>query len=145
MIKLKIAPPRGLDGSLLIAYLLLVTKSGDIAAYFAGTAFGKHYLIPRISPKKSVEGTAAGIVTSFIMAIALKGLLPQVHIAHIIIIGAILSTISQIGDLSESLIKRDCKVKDSSSLFPGLGGMLDLIDSLLFTTPIFYFYLKLIP
>ncbi|MFH1867378.1 MAG: phosphatidate cytidylyltransferase [Candidatus Omnitrophota bacterium] len=145
MIKLRMAPPQGLDGKLLVLYLLLVTKSGDVAAFFLGTVFGKHQLIPRISPKKSVEGTVAGVITSFVMAVALRGLLPIVHITHIYIIGLILSLTSQIGDLSESLIKRDCKVKDSGSLFPGLGGILDLIDSLLFATPIFYFYLRLIP
>lgn len=145
MVKLRIAPPLGLDGRLLVVYLLLVTKSGDIAAYFIGTAFGKHQLIPRISPKKSIEGTVGGMIMSLVMAVALRGLLPIVSIGHIFAIGLILSCISQIGDLSESLIKRDCKVKDSGSLFPGLGGILDLIDSLLFTTPIFYFYLRLIP
>jgi len=145
MIKLRIAPPMGLDGRFLVLYLLLVTKSGDVAAYFCGTAFGKHQLIPRISPKKSVEGTVSGVIVSFLVAFFLRGLLPGVAISHILVIGLILSLLSQVGDLSESLIKRDCQVKDSGPFFPGLGGILDLIDSLLFTTPIFYFYLKLIP
>ncbi len=144
-IKLRILPPLNMDGRFLILYLLLVTKSGDIAAYFIGTFFGKHQLIPRISPKKSIEGAVAGSIVSFIVAIAFKGLLPAVSITHICVIGVLLSLVGQVGDLSESLIKRDCKVKDSGSLFRGLGGMLDLIDSLLFTTPIFYFYLRLIP
>ncbi|NQT95743.1 MAG: phosphatidate cytidylyltransferase [Candidatus Omnitrophica bacterium] len=145
MIKLRIMPPLGSNGKFLILYLLLVTKLGDMAAYFIGTAIGKHQLIPRISPKKSVEGTIGGFLVSLTAAILFRGLLPPIGIAHIVIIGIILSTLSQVGDLSESLIKRDCQVKDSSSLFPGLGGILDLIDSLLFTTPIFYFYLRLIP
>jgi phosphatidate cytidylyltransferase len=145
MIKLRIAPLVGLNGKFLVLYLLLVTKSGDIAAYFVGTAFGRHHLIPHISPKKSVEGTIGGFLTSLAIAVIFRWLLPTVGIAHIFIIGFILGLISQIGDLSESLIKRDCQVKDSSNLFPGLGGILDLIDSLLFATPIFYFYLRLIP
>lgn len=145
MIKLRIMPPLGLDGRFLVLYLLLVTKSGDIAAYFIGTAFGKHQLIPRISPKKSIEGTISGFTVSFLAAVIFKGFLPTVSINHIFAIGLILSLLSQVGDLSESLIKRDCMVKDSGPFFPGLGGILDLIDSLLFTTPIFYFYLRLIP
>lgn len=144
MIKLRIAPLEGFDGKFLVLYLLLVTKSGDIVAYFVGTAFGRHQLIPRISPKKSVEGTIAAFMTSLIVALIFRRFLPSIHIAHIFVIGILLGGISQIGDLSESLIKRDCQVKDSGSLFPGLGGVLDLIDSLLFTTPILYFYLRLI-
>jgi phosphatidate cytidylyltransferase len=145
MLKLRITPPLELNGKFLVLYLLLVTKTGDMAAYFIGTAFGKHQLIPHISPKKSVEGMVAAFLTSFIVAVAFRGLLPAVSITHIYVIGLLLGIISQVGDLSESLIKRDCQVKDSSSFFPGLGGILDLIDSLLFTTPILYFYLRLIP
>lgn len=145
MIKLRIHPPLEMNGSFLVLYLLIVTKSGDIAAYFFGTAFGKHQLIPHISPKKSIEGTIGGLIVSFTMAILFRGLLPSVSMGHILVIGFLLSVLSQIGDLSESLIKRDCKVKDSGTIFPGLGGILDLVDSLLFTTPIFYFYLRLIP
>jgi phosphatidate cytidylyltransferase len=145
MIKLRVVPPMNMDGRMLILYLIIVTKSGDIGAYIIGSLFGKHQLIPRISPKKSVEGTVAGVVISFSTAVLFKGMLPAVSIANIIAIGAILSLTSQIGDLSESLIKRDCGVKDSGSFLPGLGGILDTIDSLIFTTPILYFYLKLIP
>jgi len=145
MIKIRVMPPLEANGRFLILYLLLVTKLGDMAAYFVGKTFGKHQLIPRISPKKSIEGTVGGFFASLIAALLFRGLLPPIGIMHVIIIGFILSIVSQIGDLSESLIKRDCQVKDSSSLFPGLGGILDVIDSLIFTTPIFYFYLRLIP
>ena len=144
MVKLRMVPPAGLDGRFLILYLLIVTKSGDIAAYFIGTAFGKHQLIPRISPKKSVEGAIAGVITSFITAIIFRSFIPSIELIHIFILGIFLSVLSQIGDLSESLIKRDCHVQDSGLFFPGLGGVLDSLDSLLFATPIFYFYLKLI-
>lgn len=145
IIKLRFLPPLDMDGRLLVLYLFLVTKFGDMAAYFGGTFFGKHQLIPRISPKKSIEGAIAGILVSFITAVAFRPLLPAVSITHICVIGMLLSLVGQIGDLSESLIKRDCQVKDSGSLFTGLGGILDLIDSLIFTTPILYFYLRLIP
>ena len=144
MIKVRFMLPHNFDGRFLVLYLLLVTKSGDIAAYFIGKNFGKHQLIPRISPKKSIEGTIAGFIVSFAIAILFKGFLPSIHIAHIFILGLLLSALSQVGDLSESLIKRDCQIKDSGTIFPGLGGGLDLMDSLLFTTPIFYFYLKII-
>jgi len=144
LIKLRFVPLPGLDGRFLVLYLLLVTKSGDMAAYFFGKVLGKHQLIARISPKKSVEGAIGGVLVSFIVAVSCRGFLPTLSTTHIYMLGLILSTLSQIGDLSESLIKRDCQLKDSGTLFPGLGGMLDLIDSLLFTTPIFYFYLRLI-
>ena len=145
LLKLRLFPPTGMDGRFVVLYLLIVTKAGDAAAYFIGTAFGKHHLIPHISPKKSIEGTIAGFLVTFLAAILLRGFLPSLHLVHICIIGFMLGIISQVGDLSESLIKRDCKVKDSSSIFPGLGGVLDLIDSLLFAIPVFYFYLRLIP
>lgn len=130
------------SGSLLVAFLLLVTKSGDIGAYFVGTYFGKHSLIPRISPKKSVEGALGGFIFSVIVALLSKCYLPTMPVRHLIILGCLLGILAQVGDLSESLIKRDCQVKDSGGLIPGLGGILDLIDSILFTAPTLYFYVK---
>lgn len=141
MMKLKLMPQGLLPaGSLLVAFLLLVTKVGDIGAYFIGTYFGKHSLIPRISPKKSVEGAAGGFIFSVAAAIASKTFLPTVPLYHLLILGCLLGILAQIGDLSESLIKRDSQVKDSANLIPGLGGILDLIDSILFTAPTLYFY-----
>lgn len=130
------------SGSLLVAFLLLVTKSGDIGAYFIGTSFGKHSLIPRISPKKSVEGAIGGFAFSIAFAFLSRYYLPSVPLFHLIILGCLLGILAQVGDLSESLIKRDCQVKDSGNLIPGLGGVLDLIDSILFTAPTLYFYVK---
>ncbi len=128
------------SGSLLVAFLLLVTKAGDIGAFFVGTYFGKHYLIPRISPKKSVEGAIGGFVLSVLCAYLSKFYLPEIPVRHLLILGCLLGVLAQVGDLTESLIKRDCQVKDSSNLIPGLGGILDLIDSILFTAPTLYFY-----
>ena len=127
-------------GSLLVAFLLLVTKIGDIGAYFVGTYFGKHSLILRISPKKSVEGAIGGFVCSVAAALISKSFLPSVPVYHLFILGCILGVLAQVGDLTESLIKRDSQVKDSAVLIPGMGGMLDLIDSILFTAPTLYFY-----
>ena len=143
LMKLKmISEPYLPSGSLLVAFLILVTKSGDIGAYFIGTAFGKHHLIPRISPKKSVEGAVGGFIFSVAFAVLSKYYLPTIPVFHLVILGCLLGILAQVGDLSESLIKRDCQVKDSAGLIPGLGGILDLIDSILFTAPTLYFYVK---
>lgn len=129
-------------GNLLVAFLLLVTKSGDIGAYFTGSYLGKHSLIPRISPKKSIEGAIGGFIFSVTAAYLSRYYLPMIPVLHLIILGCLLGILAQVGDLSESLIKRDSQVKDSSNLVPGLGGVLDLIDSILFTAPTLYFYVK---
>ena len=143
LIKLKMISDTTLPaGSLLVAFLLLVTKSGDIGAYFIGTYFGKHSLIRRISPKKSVEGAIGGFILSVVFAVLSKSYLPSVPVVHLFILGCLLGILAQVGDLSESLIKRDCNVKDSGNLIPGLGGVLDLIDSILFSAPTLYFYVK---
>lgn len=124
-----------------MAAVLLITKSSDIGAYLVGSGFGSHALIPRISPKKSVEGAIGGIVFSVLAALASRPLLGFEY-THLVILGLSLGALAELGDLSESLIKRDCQVKDSGSFFPGMGGVLDLMDSLLFTVPAFYFYLS---
>jgi phosphatidate cytidylyltransferase len=129
------------NGALLVAFLVLVTKMGDIGAYLIGNAIGRHNLIPRISPHKTVEGTIGGLVFSMLSAVASRSYLPAFSYAHLVVLGALLGILAQMGDLAESLLKRDCGVKDSGSILSGLGGMLDLVDSLLFTAPIFYFYI----
>lgn len=139
IIRLKYLP----HGAYLVSFLLLVTKTGDIGAYLVGKTVGRRNLIPRISPKKTVEGTIGGFAFSIAAAFFSRGLLPNVSSIELIMLGALLGVLSQIGDLSESLIKRDCQVKDAASYLPGLGGVMDIIDSLLFTTPIFYFYVRM--
>ena len=139
IIKIKFLP----HGSLLVAFLLLVTKGGDIGAYLVGSAIGKHSLMPRISPKKTIEGLLGGLLFSFGLAILSKNYLGFIYFGHIILLGIFLGILGQVGDLSESLIKRDSGVKDTGRLFPGLGGAMDVLDSLFFTTPIFYFYITI--
>lgn len=139
-IKLKFLP----NGTFLVAFLVLVTKMGDIGAYLIGSAIGRHNLIPRISPSKTVEGTIGGLVFSMASAVASKSYLPMFSYAHLITLGVLLGILAQVGDLAESLLKRDCGVKDSGKNLSGFGGVLDLIDSLLFTAPIFYFYIKVV-
>jgi phosphatidate cytidylyltransferase len=139
-VKLKFLP----GGALLVAFVILVTKMGDIGAFFIGRAFGRHNLIPRISPHKTIEGTVGGLVFSLLTAIASKSYLPGFHYAHLLFLGVLLGVLAQVGDLAESLLKRDCDMKDSGKNLSGFGGVLDLIDSLIFTVPIFYFYVVVV-
>ncbi|MCX5687006.1 MAG: phosphatidate cytidylyltransferase [Candidatus Omnitrophica bacterium] len=136
-IKLKFLP----NGTWLVAFLILVTKMGDVGAYLIGSSIGKHNLIPRISPHKTIEGTVGGLIFSLLTALASKCYLAGFSYGHLITLGILLGILAQVGDLAESLIKRDIGVKDSGHNLSGFGGMFDLIDSLLFTTPIFYFYI----
>lgn len=132
-------------GAALLGALIFITKSADIGAYLIGSRFGKHPLILRISPKKSIEGTIGGLIFSILAAFASKSFLPHKAIfsyMNLIFIGFGIGIIGLLGDLSESLIKRDCLAKDSSGVIPGIGGVMDLIDSLLFTSPAFYFYIS---
>ena len=131
----------------MVAALILITKSADIGAYLVGSKWGKRSLIARISPSKTIEGTIGGLLFGILAAMASKVFLPDLFIfsyPRLILTGAFFGLLGQLGDLSESLIKRDCQAKDSGSIFPGMGGILDLIDSLLFTTPAFYFYISTI-
>ena len=139
MIKIRYMP----NGAGLLITLLLITKSGDIGAYLIGTRFGKTLLIPRISPNKSVEGAFAGLIFSILGGLASKVFVPYSYL-HLASLGIFLGVLSQLGDLSESLMKRDCGIKDSGNILPGLGGVLDLMDSLIFTAPVFYFYMNII-
>ena len=135
---------RYLAGGLgLIITLLLVTKLGDIGAYLIGTRFGKTPLMPRISPKKSVEGAIGGLIFSILGALASKVFLDLSYL-HLICMSIFFGALGQLGDLSESLMKRDCQVKDSGNIFPGMGGVLDLMDSFLFAAPVFYFYMSIV-
>lgn len=139
-IKIKFLP----HGIALVAFVILVTKMGDVGAYLVGASIGRHNLIPRISPKKTVEGTMGGLVFSIAAAVLSKAYLANFSYAHLVTLGVLLGILGQVGDLAESLLKRDCDVKDSGNSLPGFGGMLDLLDSLFFTVPIFYFYLKVV-
>lgn len=129
-------------------YLLLAVKWGDAGAYFIGTRFGKHRLAPSISPKKSWEGLFGGILFSCVVGVvwwALNdGMLGPYPfpLYHALILGVILPIIGTMGDLVESLFKRAVDVKDSGAVAHGMGGMLDMIDSLLFTAPFMYIYIQ---
>jgi phosphatidate cytidylyltransferase len=144
IVKLRLILP-GAEGIKLVAFILLVTKSGDMGAYLIGSKFGRHALMPKVSPNKSVEGSLGALLVSAVVAVVFQSFLPSsVHfpVWQVALMGAFFSSLGQLGDLSESLIKRDCGVKDSGKLLPGLGGILDMIDSLLFAIPAFYLYMS---
>ena len=129
-------------GPLWIGYLVLVTKGSDIGAYLGGSLFGRHTLVPHISPKKSVEGTGAGLAASVALSLLFYDILPfKFSWIQLAVMGLLTGVVGQCGDLSESLIKRYCGVKDSGSRLPGFGGFLDIMDSVLFTTPLLYFFI----
>jgi phosphatidate cytidylyltransferase len=130
------------DGTFLIFFLFLVTWSNDIAAYYSGTFWGRHPMAPVISPKKTWEGALGGLVGSIAVAFACRAwFLPSLSAADALWLGLLLGIAAPLGDLCESVMKRSAGVKDSGMLIPGHGGILDRIDSLIFTTPAFYYYL----
>lgn len=134
-------------GRLWVIYAIAVTKATDIGGYFIGNAFGRTALAPRISPKKTWEGAIGGTLVAVLVS-SLFALLPagfggfSLSWKASLFLGLILAVMGQLGDLSESLLKRDARVKDSNQL-PGLGGVLDFLDSLLFTFPVVFLFLHL--
>jgi phosphatidate cytidylyltransferase len=143
LIKIRFLLP-GIAGVKLLGFILLITKCGDMGALLVGSRIGKHPLLPRISPNKTIEGCIGSFAFSAISAVLAKSLLPaelNFSIMHVMLIGLFFGGMGQLGDMSESLIKRDCNVKDSGKFLPALGGALDAIDSLLFSAPAFYFYM----
>lgn len=133
------------EGVKLVGFILVVTKCGDIGALLIGKMFGKHLLLPKVSPNKTVEGSIGSCLASMLAGILVASWLPpylNFSTLHVAMMGAFFGTLGQLGDLSESLIKRDCNVKDSGKMLPALGGVLDTIDSLLFSVPAFYFYMS---
>lgn len=129
---------QGLYFLLFIFFVILLT---DIAAYFFGIKFGKHKLCPVISPKKTIEGAVAGGFFAVITGL-LIGKLIGISLYHSFVLAVIVTVMAQLGDLSESLIKRDAGVKDSGNSLPGHGGFLDRADSYLFSVPVAYYYIK---
>jgi phosphatidate cytidylyltransferase len=134
------------NGKFYVLYFILVTKFSDTGAYSVGSLIGKHKMIPRISPGKTWEGFGGAIVVSTLASVLFahffRDKLFGMNWIHAVIIGVILSVCAVVGDLIESLFKREAGVKDSGSFFPGIGGILDLLDSLLFNAPIMYLYLR---
>jgi phosphatidate cytidylyltransferase len=137
-------------GGLLLLLPVLVTWASDIGAYAAGRTMGRHKLIPSVSPGKTIEGSIGGLLASMLVAAVYTRwvLHPMSHLdfrlppVGIIVFGALVSIAAQVGDLAESLLKREGGVKDSSHLIPGHGGILDRFDSLLFVMPVSFVLLN---
>ena len=142
-----------LGGAGYVIMLLILLWLGDGGAFFAGTGWGKHKLIPAISPNKTIEGAIGGFVITLVGALLISdacrvlntfgiSLFPDFNYASYLLIGAGVAIAGQIGDLCESYLKRDAGLKDTGNLFLGHGGVLDRFDSLLFAAPLFYYFLK---
>jgi phosphatidate cytidylyltransferase len=134
-------------GAFALLWLLAVTKFTDMGAYIVGSMIGRHKMIPHVSPGKTWEGFAGALLFSQLAACGLYALFPEdlsffKEWKHVIFLGVLLSILAVIGDLAESVLKRSINAKDSGKMLPGIGGSLDLIDSLCFTAPALYFYLK---
>ena len=142
------SPNGAVTGQFYVLYLIAVTKFSDMGAYLTGSAIGRHLMSPHISAKKTWEGFFGALGLALLCSLALFKLMPG-HLSmltwtHATVLGLLLGFAAIIGDLGESIIKRSTGVKDSGNLLPGIGGALDLIDSLLFTAPLLFFYLRLV-
>jgi phosphatidate cytidylyltransferase len=115
--------------------------TNDTAAYYTGGAFGRHRLYPLVSPKKSIEGALGGLGGSIIGTLLARfTFFPQLTLTDCLVTGIVIGILGQAGDLFESLLKRSFGVKDSGTIFPGHGGVLDRLDSIIFAAPAAYYY-----
>jgi phosphatidate cytidylyltransferase len=130
------------NGKAWALFLILTVWAGDIFAFSGGSLFGKHKLYPKVSPKKSYEGLLGGIIGSILIAWAFSALfLPRLGLGACTLLATGIGLLGQIGDFTESMLKRSAQVKDSGNLIPGHGGMLDRLDSFLFSSPFLYYSL----
>jgi phosphatidate cytidylyltransferase len=137
----QVAIHAGPPGKKWLVLLYLVIWASDTAAYYVGTAFGKHRLYEKVSPKKSIEGLAGGVLASVAVALLCSvWLVPSLSIRGAAVLGSVLALVGTVGDLAESLVKRSVGVKDSGAIIPGHGGVLDRMDSMLFAAPVAYYY-----
>jgi phosphatidate cytidylyltransferase len=136
----------GVEGKYFLLYFILLTKFSDMGAYAVGSLIGRHKMVPRISPGKTWEGFAGAVLVSTSASVVYEHFLGNhlmgMNLFHAVVLGIVLSTTAVVGDLIESLFKRECGAKDSGHVLPGIGGILDLLDSLLFNAPIMYLYLR---
>lgn len=130
------------DGWIWVLFMLAGTWASDTAAFFIGKYLGRHSLAPGLSPRKTIEGAAGGVLGSILVAGAFLFLYPFLTPAPVLALGFLLGLAAQAGDLVESAFKRQVGVKDAGVLIPGHGGMLDRFDSMLFTAPLVYYYVQ---
>jgi phosphatidate cytidylyltransferase len=130
------------DGRRWVLFLIITVWAGDIFAFFIGSFLGRRKLYPKISPNKTYEGLLGAIAGSMIVAVAFALLfIPKLEIGSCVLLAIGLGVLGQLGDFTESMLKRSAQVKDSGSLIPGHGGMLDRSDSFLFSAPFLYYFL----
>lgn len=131
----------GVEGAYYVLYFILVTKFSDLGAYVTGSLIGRHKMIPRISPNKTWEGTVASFAAALLIGLLSARFLWEGNgYWHLVLLAAVLNVAGQLGDLAESALKRNARVKDSSHLVPGHGGVLDRLDALLFAAPVLWYY-----
>jgi phosphatidate cytidylyltransferase len=136
-------PVPHLAAKLLTTFFAMVMLT-DTGAYYTGRSLGRRKLAPRISPGKTIEGAVGGFITAMLTGpLCHYTFFPEIPLWQAMLLGAAIGLVGQIGDLAESMLKRGAKVKDSSNLLPGHGGMLDRVDSLLFCAPLLYYYARL--
>lgn len=131
------------DGWIWIIFMLAGTWACDTASYFVGITFGRRRIAPVLSPKKTIEGAIGGLLGSLAVAYLFTIIYPFLPITRILMLGIMVGAAAEAGDLLESAFKRQAGIKDSSSLIPGHGGILDRIDSSLFTAPLVYYFVLL--
>ncbi len=140
----QIAIRAGWDGKQWLVFLYLIIWASDIGAYSIGIPFGKHRLYEKVSPKKSIEGLAGALAASMGMALICRvWFLPPTGIGEAVVLAFVLAIVGTVGDFVESLFKRAAGIKDSGTIIPGHGGILDRMDSMLFAAPVLYYYLKM--
>ncbi len=131
-----------------LIYLVAVTKLTDVGAYIVGSLIGSHKMIPHVSPGKTWQGFSGAIVFaiggSCALYFTMGDQIPLLTLFHAVVSAILLALVAVLGDLGESIIKRSLEVKDSGQIMPGIGGLLDLVDSLIFTAPLFYLYLLIL-
>jgi phosphatidate cytidylyltransferase len=132
----------GAAGASLVLFLVLVTQVNDVAQYTWGKLFGRHKVMPSVSPNKTYEGLLGGIATSFVLTLLLAPHLTPLTRGESLVAGFFLPLAGFLGDVSVSAIKRDIGVKDAGSIIPGHGGVLDRVNSLTFTAPLFFHFLR---
>ncbi|WP_052573854.1 CDP-archaeol synthase [Haloferula sp. BvORR071] len=146
--------PGQVPGAMVLLWMIAVTKFSDMGAYIVGSMIGKHKMIPHVSPGKTWQGFGGAIFFALLAGCGLYGFFQDdmphfaagLHVlggwVNVLVLSIVLCLLAVVGDLAESVVKRSLNVKDSGHMLPGIGGALDLIDSLCFTAPVLYFYLK---
>ncbi|WP_367874405.1 phosphatidate cytidylyltransferase [Luteolibacter sp. Populi] len=149
--------PGQVPGAMFLLWMIAVTKFTDMGAYIVGSMIGKHKMIPHVSPGKTWQGFGGAIFFALLAGCGLYAFFREdmsnfatgLHVlgswTHVIVLSIVLCLLAVVGDLAESVVKRSLSAKDSGHMLPGIGGALDLIDSLCFTAPVLYFYLKWMP